>query len=712
MNFYNILCLLTTILMTKGINYTLCQSCDEKWKNFQTGMASFDIEIAKDTLLTKSGYITDNAEPFTSVFKLNEKYNKNINDLFLKSEKLLHGTQKILDDYFGKYTNQPKPNTTNIKEFLDASTECIPRVIRCPYESLNIKCDPSEKYRSFDGSCNNLGKPYQGAAFTHYSRIDDFVTFYDDNIREIRKSITGENLISPRIITNEILLKTHNTKQCSKEIPNMGWLLFGQVITHDIAGSINNVHEKTERTNDPPIRCCTQDYKNILPSSKMHSSCLPFSIPNNDQYHEKTYMGCHNYIRTKTTLSNNCQLEPAQQVTRVSHYPDLSVIYGSSEVKSEKLRTGEHGKLLTSDGDLLPKRNKCTGGKCYYSGDFRALQVPPLGFLHLIFVRLHNIIAENLKNHKPMWSDEKIFQEARRLNIAIYENIIYMEYLPILLGENIKIDTVYNSSTDGSTSNDFNTGAFRQLHWFTPKAIELYKNGCNITHIRRKTNNKKYIFFVDGVLSIPYGKMIFDPTDYFQDNLEALQRTITEQPINMAKIEEEIANKLFNQTDLLSVDIQRGRDHGLAPYWKYRELCGFKPIKSFEDLSPLISEDDVYHLTKMYKSPYDIDLYVGGGLEQKNCDDIIGPTMKCLTKLQFERFKNGDRFFYTNNNLSHSLPKNLIEAIKKVTFSSVLCSTTNMAFISKNSFLVPSPTNEMLPCSKINIPDFIDELTK
>lgn len=36
--------------------------------------------------------------------------------------------------------------------------------------------------------------------------------------------------------------------------------------------------------------------------------------------------------------------------------------------------------------------------------------------------------------------------------------------------------------------------------------------------------------------------------------------------------------------DLSSIDIQRGRDVGLLPYIKVREICGFKCITSFDDL--------------------------------------------------------------------------------------------------------------------------------
>jgi len=37
-------------------------------------------------------------------------------------------------------------------------------------------------------------------------------------------------------------------------------------------------------------------------------------------------------------------------------------------------------------------------------------------------------------------------------------------------------------------------------------------------------------------------------------------------------------------SDLGSIDIQRGRDVGLPPYIRVREICGFKNITSFDDL--------------------------------------------------------------------------------------------------------------------------------
>ena len=42
----------------------------------------------------------------------------------------------------------------------------------------------------------------------------------------------------------------------------------------------------------------------------------------------------------------------------------------------------------------------------------------------------------------------------------------------------------------------------------------------------------------------------------------------------------------------------------------------------------------------------DIDLYPGIMSERRGCDEILGPTQKCLIGLQFKALKEGDRFWY------------------------------------------------------------------
>lgn len=40
--------------------------------------------------------------------------------------------------------------------------------------------------------------------------------------------------------------------------------------------------------------------------------------------------------------------------------------------------------------------------------------------------------------------------------------------------------------------------------------------------------------------------------------------------------------------DIVSLDIQRGRDHGIPSYTQYRKYCGLKDIQSVEDLAQIM----------------------------------------------------------------------------------------------------------------------------
>lgn len=74
------------------------------------------------------------------------------------------------------------------------------------------------------------------------------------------------------------------------------------------------------------------------------------------------------------------------------------------------------------------------GPKGYQAGDFRVRQTPWLTITHSIFIRVHNRCADNLANLRPDWTDERLFQEARRITIAIYQHLVYDEWIPTFLG--------------------------------------------------------------------------------------------------------------------------------------------------------------------------------------------------------------------------------------------------------------------------------------
>ena len=117
---------------------------------------------------------------------------------------------------------------------------------------------------------------------------------------------------------------------------------------------------------------------------------------------------------------------------------------------------------------------------------------------------------------------------------------------------------------------------------------------------------------------------------------------------------EEVTNHLFQAKnksfgmDLVALNIQRGRDHGLAGYNAFRELCGLGRVRSFDYLVDIIPQKIVDRFKLIYKDVDDIDLFIGGISETPVAGAVVGPTFRCIIGDQFKRLQHGDRFYYDN----------------------------------------------------------------
>ena len=78
---------------------------------------------------------------------------------------------------------------------------------------------------------------------------------------------------------------------------------------------------------------------------------------------------------------------------------------------------------------------------------------------------------------------------------------------------------------------------------------------------------------------------------------------------------EAIRDQLFNQRrDLIALNLNRGRDHGLDSYANYRRAYGLSVPNSWNDLHRTHPRDVVRQLQSVYSDVGDVELYIGGKL--------------------------------------------------------------------------------------------------
>lgn len=96
--------------------------------------------------------------------------------------------------------------------------------------------------------------------------------------------------------------------------------------------------------------------------------------------------------------------------------------------------------------------------------------------MHSMFLREHNRVATELSSINWHWNDDRLFWETRRIMIAVYQHIIYDQYVPSVIGAagnkefnlNPTTDDTYfegyNSDVNPSLYNEFTAAAMRFGH--------------------------------------------------------------------------------------------------------------------------------------------------------------------------------------------------------------------------------------------------------
>lgn len=517
----------------------------------------------------------------------------------------------------------------------------------------------AQENRTYDGTGNNFQHPEWGAVGTNQLHLT--TNGFADQVSEPG----GYDRPNPRHISNSIF----NQDGILPDVLSLSDYAFvwGQFIDHDIT----LVTETEEEIIDIPV-------------------------PTGDPYFDPLSTGTVVISSARSTYDHDSGTDPGNPrafPNEITAFIDGSAVYGSDEERANWLRTFENGKLKTSAGNLLPYNTTTNEAgspidpdapdmamanpyftRWFVAGDLRANENVLLTTFHTIWVREHNVVCDELLAEFPSWTDEQIYQRARKIVGAKIQAIVYEEWLPTL-GVHLPEYTGYDALVNPGIMNVFSAAAYRYGHTVINSTIVRMNNSGEI---------------------IPGGNILlrnafFNPIVLVEsggvDPFLIGMATQVEQDFD-CKMIHDLRNFLFGPPgvgglDLATLNINRGRERGLADYNTIRTNFGFEPIEDFNDLSANPWQNQVFE--SVYNDVNKIDPWVGFLAEDHMESALFGETVMAIMARQFKALRDGDRYYYEND---PAFSPAEVEELKNVRFKDIIMRNTGVNAMQENVFLM------------------------
>lgn len=525
--------------------------------------------------------------------------------------------------------------------------------------SSNDASVSASEVRAIDETNNNLAHPDWGSTGTHLLR-EASGTHYADGISTMARP-TGA---SPRSISNGVFRQTGSLPS-HLGISDFIWT-FGQFLDHDL--SLTEGNSGDGRT-DAFIKIPAFDV--FFDPFGTGTQTMPF------------HRGLFDPNTGTTT--------PRHQINEITGYIDASNVYGSDSQRAAWLRTGENGHLKvqhTAVGDLVPFNDGTLPNAgspekgdpsttLFVAGDIRVNEQATLAVMHILFVREHNFQADRLANLHRSWTDEQLYQAARKIVIAELEHITFDEFLPALVGNARGVGpyTGYNPRINAGISAAFSTAAYRIGHTLlSPQILRLQADGTPEP---------------EGPLMLRNAFFSSAPPLVQAHGIEPFLRGVAAQKSQELdnKVIDDVRNFLFGLPgagglDLISLNLQRGRDLGLPDFNTLRADFGLPRFTRFSQITrdPALANQ----LQQLFGDVNKIEPFAGLFAEDHLAGYNVGSTLLAVFCDQFNRSRSGDRFWY-----ERTLGADDLAMVRHTRFSDIIRRNTSFTNVQSNVFFVP-----------------------
>ncbi|XP_068594902.1 eosinophil peroxidase-like [Brachionichthys hirsutus] len=566
------------------------------------------------------------------------------------------------------------------------------------------------RFRTITGVCNNRKNTLFGASNTAFVRW--LAAEYQDNFTIPRgwdPEVPFNNYPLPlvREVSNRILQTANDRIRNDPDFSFM-LVLFAQWVDHDLTLA---PHTPVIRSFNKGIDCDR--------TCDRTEPCFPIQIPQRDPRFGRNSGQCLPFFRSAPACGTGPSghifggITIRQQINSLTAYIDASQVYGSDEQLAYNLRdlSSDEGLLKGNmeyddngrqflpfsdvDVNLCATRASITVEldakevPCFLAGDERVSENIALTSLHTMFFREHNRLVRALAKLNPHWSGERLYQEARKIMGAYFQVLIFGKFLPIMLGQeafDLELGSYpgYDENVDATIGNVF-TNAFRFPHTMIQTIMlrlnEDFKPDERFPHVLLHKN-----FFA------PWRPLYEGGVDPILRGLLSNHAKLNRQNQLM---HDELRDRLFEFSfekalDLGSLNMQRAREHGIPAYNKWRKFCNLSEPSDLNELAAVLGNRRLaQRLIDLYKTPDNIDLWLGGVAEPFVPGGRVGPLLACLVSKQFRMIRNGDRFWWENPGVFTEAQR---QSLGNTSLARIICDNTGITKVPLKPFRHSDPS--------------------